>query len=1311
MFGSGGGNTASQTVQVYNGIQVSGSTYAQALPLLYGRRRLPFTLLWYGDFQVTPNTDGGAGKGAGQQSPSSYFYNASFAAALCEGPIQGVYTVYHDQAISSLTDENMSLSLGGSAPAIWGYLTSNFPSQAIPYDHIAYVATENYAFGTSASMPNLTFETQGLFGYSTAHSIFDAQASDIVSDYLSRAGFKGTVGTLTGSTNSWQAYVNALNIFLSPLEDTQRNANDFLKEILQITNSDIVISAGTLKVIPYVDVAVSGTDASGASWSYTPPYISSGVLYALNDDDFVGPEADPPLKWSRKATADTYNSIPVEYCDAANQYNTELAVAEDLNDIATNGRRAMSTLSFHEITNATTALQVANLILNTNLYERITYEFKLRHDFCLLEPMDYVSITDSRLGLTNQVIRITEVTDEDDDLISIKAMHVSGTARTTPIYAWAGAAGYTANYAVDPGNVNQPVFIDATSTLVSTVGGRELWIAVDGQTANSAWYGCNIYMSFDASTYRLIGQISGGGARYGTIGNGSTGIGAVPDPDTTSTLQVNLNNTTLQMSGGSASDWNNMRTLIAVDSGANIEIMSYENCTLISAGVYALTNLRRGLYGTPVAAHANNAQFVRLDGNMFQLPIDPGWIGLPTYFIFASFNLYGQTPASQAISGLGSYTHTISNNGVAYDGVTQGSFSTEGYAVMFSPTTGGKTQAGAGNVWDSAIYSDQGFTNGSSASCYLAVNSPTLGLLMIGLTLNPTASVSYTNLAYGLYAGYGGGGNQIEIYEGGTQVGSGWGTWAIGDELQVTHDGKHVAYYHNGVLLRSVPQGSATYFMQLCLLAQGSGAYGISFGSLSNVVTPFTIKPMTNNVAAVGTGVYANAQDSTTHWGSRCFQSIQGYNSGLECSAQMGNASVSIVFGFANAPATGDTTGIANVTAGWIAVAGSSLSMVAFGATYNSALSAASTSDILTVTYDNYTIRWWRNGYLTGSYYSPNSGMIPYYLFGDIDGLNGSILNVYFGQFGQQSPNPFVGYGSAVCHDSTALKSGATTAWDSAAWSINAYGNCHVQGKITGSTDYGMIGLSTLPIPPASNNYAGLNFAIYNPGGGTYDIYEAGANVLNTGITPAATDLLVITYDGNVTVCYYINGALIKTTTTGGALTLYAGLVMYEQGCAFNSVSFGPGTQIDSVPTAGLDSNAATNISISTASSTSVGYVTDTVITSQTVGPFNAACTLVCTITGQWQFLTGTNPDGLLMSAGVGLSVGAGFKNVVHMPTISYQGASQQSTGIIADEQSFSLAQGSTATVYFTVIGSWSNSSTSSTNILNATLKVEAIKK
>ena len=64
------------------------------------------------------------------------------------------------------------------------------------------------------------------------------------------------------------------------------------------------------------------------------------------------------------------------------------------------GPRVGSTITAHEICDEfTIGPMVAQLILQRALYVRAKYTFKLSWEFCLLDPMDVVSLTDAALGL------------------------------------------------------------------------------------------------------------------------------------------------------------------------------------------------------------------------------------------------------------------------------------------------------------------------------------------------------------------------------------------------------------------------------------------------------------------------------------------------------------------------------------------------------------------------------------------------------------------------------------------------------------------------------------------------------------------------------------------------------------------------------------------------------------------------------------------------------------------------------------------------------------------------------------------------
>ena len=380
------------------------------------------------------------------------------------------WVVNHSQSVGP---EVMS----SSQLAYSGYPSGTPAGQQIVYDHMAYVATNAYNLGGSAAMPNLTYEVEGSTpGFSDAHGMYDADMTATLRQYLQDpvigAGFAGTIPTLTGLTNTVQAYLGSLGIFTSPYENTQRAATDFVKEWMQIANCDCFLSVGQLNIKPLADQAVSGTTADGSSWSYTPNLTP---VFAFTDDHFVTHGAEAPVKITRKRLNDTHNMLNLQYNDRSNYYNTAPVNASLISDIALTGPRVMSALNFPQITSGTVALTVAQLILQADRYEMNTVEFKVRQDFCQIEPLDYISVTDAGLGYAGQVCRILEVNEDRDNVITVKALEIPGAVRTTAQYNWNAAAGYAANYATAPGSVATPAIFQMPAIPGSLSEGDHAW--------------------------------------------------------------------------------------------------------------------------------------------------------------------------------------------------------------------------------------------------------------------------------------------------------------------------------------------------------------------------------------------------------------------------------------------------------------------------------------------------------------------------------------------------------------------------------------------------------------------------------------------------------------------------------------------------------------------------------------------------------------------------------------------------------------------------------------------------------------------
>lgn len=295
--------------------------------------------------------------------------------------------------------------------------------------------------------------------------------------------------------------------------------------------------------------------------------------------------------------------------------------------------------------------------------------------------------------------------------------------------------------------------------------------------------------------------------------------------------------------------------------------------------------------------------------------------------------------------------------------------------------------------------------------------------------------------------------------------------------------------------------------------------------------------------------------------------------------------------GLATTPVTGnvsDPTGGSPFTAAWYPHSDSGTTAVIFNGAAVANDAPPAVNDVLTITYDTYWFRWFRNGALIHQEYSPN--VAPLYLFFDCFYPNATpFKNISIASYGSATPNPFVTTGSVSTHDSTAVKStGGAQAWDSSIYSLNGYTTAHMQFKPSSVTNNRVIaGLNV--DPTLDGSYTSIDVGWYiDTGTNTWRIFESGTDLGAYGTTPSITDLAVITYDGTSFV-YYLNGVQMRSVSAPGR-TVFFDSSFYDPGASIYAVSFGPGTTIDTVPTALLDPNAAGQI-ISVSTNQSFGII------------------------------------------------------------------------------------------------------------------------
>jgi hypothetical protein len=645
----------STTKPDYTGLQIQTSVNTLPVPVIYGRTKTAPNIIWQNNFRSKAQKAGG-GKGGGG-TVTGYSYSVSMILALCEGPIGGVPNVWvNTNDPVSLSSLGFTLYDGTSTQAPWGYVTTNYSSQALAYQGTAYICAANYGLGSSPDVPNHNMEIIGILA-GTAPNGIDADPALMINDWFTNEqygvwGFPAgavdqttllsTSAATTPGDNTYQTYCNALGIGLSPCMDSTETASSILTRWAQLTNTALVWSASVLRFIPYGDTSITGNGVT-----YLP---NTTPIYDLDDDDWIYKKGEPPVTVTRSDPLDAKNTVRLECWDRSNSYTATPIDAHDQNSIELYGMR-IDNITAHEICDCVNiAPLVGQLILQRDCYIRNQYNFTLGWEYGRLEAMDLVTLTRAALGLNKTAVRIIKVKEDDNGNLAFTAEEYPAGVATATLYAKATGGGSGINTGVAPGSVNPPVIFEPASSL-TTGGDSEVWIAASG---GPYWGGCEVWISADGANYENIGTINGG-TRQGVL-TSALPIGS--DPDTTNTLAIDLTMSEGSLIAGATTDADAARTLLYVDN----ELISYSAATLTSAYNYSLgTYLRRGQYNSTIAAHPIGGQVARLDGTVFKYPLAAAYVGNNIWVKLQSFNLY--QACLEDISTVTAYEYLVTGNG------------------------------------------------------------------------------------------------------------------------------------------------------------------------------------------------------------------------------------------------------------------------------------------------------------------------------------------------------------------------------------------------------------------------------------------------------------------------------------------------------------------------------------------------------------------------------------------------------------------------------------------------------------------------
>ena len=269
-------------------LAVTSATEGAVIPRIYGRMRIGGTLIWATDFREEINTTSqGGGKGSGPKvTTTEYLYYASFAVALCEGPITGIGRVWADGKPMDMTGVTWRWYPGGEAQTPDPFIAARMGAANTPaYRGTAYVVFEELdlsAFGNR--LPQISFEVfRPLADPDTAEGLVRAVTLIPASgefSYATQAIRKGSSGATVAENLNALPDQPDIVVALDRLQ-AMAPAVESVSLVMAWFGDDL--RAGNCKVRPGVEVAAKTTTPT--SWSVNGVARANAFLVSRDAED------------------------------------------------------------------------------------------------------------------------------------------------------------------------------------------------------------------------------------------------------------------------------------------------------------------------------------------------------------------------------------------------------------------------------------------------------------------------------------------------------------------------------------------------------------------------------------------------------------------------------------------------------------------------------------------------------------------------------------------------------------------------------------------------------------------------------------------------------------------------------------------------------------------------------------------------------------------------------------------------------------------------------------------------------------------
>jgi Putative phage tail protein len=392
-----------------NQLDITSSAHGELIPVVKGSSRVSGNVIFANDIVRKTHTStqsftSGGGKGGGSSqtetiTTETYTYHATFAVALCKGPIKGVTRIYAANNIiynvgldadtptltKSLAFKAATLTFydGTETQTIDPIISAALGADATAFRGTAYIVFSDWDITSFGGIPPLSFEvveSGTTVGDQIQKDTFPI--ADFIQTLSTEAGVVADTTLVTGDARGLK------------LADTD-NYREIIDALMDAFLLSSVESGGKIKFFDRNSNSI-----------LTIPATDMGASEGINEND---------VKITLVDEVALPREVEISFIDINQNYQSSAQLFKN-----EYGHSNKFSLPYPVVMTAGEARQKANILNDLLWTMRIQYEFKLPFKYIELEPGDVITIP---VGNKNVIVYINQVVVGANGIIEITANH------------------------------------------------------------------------------------------------------------------------------------------------------------------------------------------------------------------------------------------------------------------------------------------------------------------------------------------------------------------------------------------------------------------------------------------------------------------------------------------------------------------------------------------------------------------------------------------------------------------------------------------------------------------------------------------------------------------------------------------------------------------------------------------------------------------------------------------------------------------------------------------------------------------------